>query len=48
VTDALIKLRDSSTLQLVPALQRLHIIFEEVRGWSLMSSRILLDCLPVY
>jgi anaphase-promoting complex subunit 4 len=36
VTDALIKLRDSSTLQLVPALQRLHIIFEEVRGWSLI------------
>lgn len=36
VTDALIKLREFSTLRLVPALQRLHIIFEEVRGWSLI------------
>jgi anaphase-promoting complex subunit 4 len=47
VTDALIKLREFSTLRLVPALQRLHIIFEEVQGWSLMSSRILLGCLPL-
>ncbi|KAG0708880.1 anaphase-promoting complex, cyclosome, subunit 4-domain-containing protein [Suillus ampliporus] len=41
VTDALVKLRDFSTLQLVPALQRLHIILEEVRGWSLIPQFVL-------
>jgi anaphase-promoting complex subunit 4 len=41
VTDALIKLREFSTLRLVPALQRLHIIFEEVRGWSLIPQFVL-------
>jgi hypothetical protein len=46
VVDALTKLRDSTTLRLVPALQRLHVILEEVRGWSLMSSTIFCGCLP--
>lgn len=41
VTDALMKLRNFSTLRLVPALQRLHIIFEEVRGWSLIPQFVL-------
>ncbi|KAG1750010.1 anaphase-promoting complex, cyclosome, subunit 4-domain-containing protein [Suillus paluster] len=41
VTDALVKLRDFSTLRLVPALQRLHIILEEVRGWSLIPQFVL-------
>lgn len=41
VTDALIKLRDFSTLRLVPAFQRLHIIFEEVRGWSLIPQFVM-------
>ncbi|KAH7911187.1 anaphase-promoting complex, cyclosome, subunit 4-domain-containing protein [Hygrophoropsis aurantiaca] len=37
LTDSLIKLRDFSTTRLVPALQRVHIILEEIRGWSYMS-----------
>ncbi|KAG2154867.1 anaphase-promoting complex, cyclosome, subunit 4-domain-containing protein [Suillus clintonianus] len=41
VTDALVKLRDFSTLRLVPTLQRLHIILEEVRGWSLIPQIVL-------
>ncbi|KAH8827987.1 anaphase-promoting complex, cyclosome, subunit 4-domain-containing protein [Flagelloscypha sp. PMI_526] len=34
MSDALIKLRDYSEKRITPALQRLHIILEELKGWS--------------
>ncbi|KIJ68430.1 hypothetical protein HYDPIDRAFT_106626 [Hydnomerulius pinastri MD-312] len=36
VTDSLMKMRDYSTARIVPAFQRLHIILDEIRGWSHM------------
>lgn len=37
VTDALTKMCDYSSMRIIPALQRLHIVLDEIRGWSLMS-----------
>jgi len=34
VTEALIKLRDFAEKRIAPALQRLHVVLEEVQGWS--------------
>ncbi|KXN90007.1 hypothetical protein AN958_05012 [Leucoagaricus sp. SymC.cos] len=36
MTEALGKLRDYTEKQLAPALQRLHLILEEIQGWSLL------------
>ncbi|KAJ6519839.1 anaphase-promoting complex, cyclosome, subunit 4-domain-containing protein [Mycena sanguinolenta] len=36
VTEAIIKLRDFSEKRVAPACQRLHLILEEVLGWSLL------------
>lgn len=36
VTDALTKMCDYSSMRIIPALQRLHIVLDEIRGWSLM------------
>ncbi|CAK5280536.1 unnamed protein product [Mycena citricolor] len=36
MTEALVKLRDFSEKRLAPALQRLHLVLEEVHGWSLL------------
>jgi len=36
MTEALGKLRDYAEKQLAPALQRLHLILEEIQGWSLL------------
>ncbi|KLO20277.1 hypothetical protein SCHPADRAFT_918366 [Schizopora paradoxa] len=36
VGEALLKLRDYSEKRVAPACQRLHLILEEVRGWSLL------------
>lgn len=36
VTDALTKMRDYANTRIIPALERLHIILEEIRGWSQM------------
>lgn len=36
VSDPLIKLRSFSEKRLAPALQRLHLVLEEVKGWSLL------------
>ncbi|KAI0078893.1 hypothetical protein K474DRAFT_1659827 [Panus rudis PR-1116 ss-1] len=36
VSEALIKLRDASEKRFVPACQRIHILLEEVRGWSIL------------
>ena len=38
VTEALIKIRDDSEKRIAPACQRLHLILEEVRGWSLLCA----------
>ncbi|KAF4572895.1 hypothetical protein EYR36_007405 [Pleurotus pulmonarius] len=37
VSEALIKLRDFSEKRVAPAFQRLHLVLEEVEGWSLLS-----------
>lgn len=37
ITDALTKMCDYSNMRIIPALQRLHIVLDEIRGWSLMS-----------
>ncbi|KAI6047625.1 anaphase-promoting complex, cyclosome, subunit 4-domain-containing protein [Pisolithus marmoratus] len=37
VTDALTKMCDYSNMRVIPALQRLHIVLDEIHGWSLMS-----------
>jgi anaphase-promoting complex subunit 4 len=34
VTEAIVKLRDFSEKRVAPACQRLHLILEEVLGWS--------------
>lgn len=34
VSEALVKLRDYSEKRLTPACQRLHLLLEEVMGWS--------------
>ncbi|KDR85006.1 hypothetical protein GALMADRAFT_233556 [Galerina marginata CBS 339.88] len=34
VSEALIKLRDSSEKRIAPALQRLHIVLDEIQGWA--------------
>lgn len=34
VTEAIVKLRDFSEKRVAPACQRLHLILEEVMGWS--------------
>lgn len=36
MTESFAKLRDHAEKQLAPALQRLHLILEEVQGWSLL------------
>ena len=36
VGEALLKLRDYAEKRLEPACQRLHLLLEEVRGWSLL------------
>jgi anaphase-promoting complex subunit 4 len=36
VTDALVKLRDFSEKRVAPACQRLHLVLEELHGWSLL------------
>ncbi|KIJ21731.1 hypothetical protein PAXINDRAFT_165137 [Paxillus involutus ATCC 200175] len=41
VTEALTKMRDYSTVRIIPAFQRLHIILDEIRGWSHMPQFIL-------
>lgn len=40
VTDALTKMRDYSNTRIIPALERLHIILEEIRGWSQMPDYV--------
>lgn len=34
MTEALVKLRDYSEKRVAPACQRLHLVLEELRGWS--------------
>ncbi|KIK94368.1 hypothetical protein PAXRUDRAFT_828088 [Paxillus rubicundulus Ve08.2h10] len=41
VTEALTKMRDYSTVRIIPAFQRLHIILDEICGWSHMPQFIL-------
>ncbi|KAF9229304.1 hypothetical protein BS17DRAFT_689834 [Gyrodon lividus] len=41
VTESLTKMRDYSTARIIPAFQRLHIILDEIRGWSQMSQFVL-------
>ncbi|KAL4070952.1 anaphase-promoting complex, cyclosome, subunit 4-domain-containing protein [Scleroderma citrinum] len=41
VTDALTKMRDYSNTRIIPAFQKLHIILEEIHGWSQMSDYVL-------
>ncbi|KAH7930991.1 hypothetical protein BV22DRAFT_1027754 [Leucogyrophana mollusca] len=43
LTNALVKLRDFSTAKLIPALQRVHIILEEIRGWSYLPHFVLFE-----
>ncbi|KAJ8522524.1 hypothetical protein ONZ45_g896 [Pleurotus djamor] len=40
VTEALIKIRDFAEKRITPALQRLHLILEEVKGWSLLPQYV--------
>lgn len=40
VTDALTKMRDYANTRIIPALERLHIILEEIRGWSQMPDYV--------
>ncbi|KAF9241365.1 anaphase-promoting complex, cyclosome, subunit 4-domain-containing protein, partial [Melanogaster broomeanus] len=41
VTESLTKMRDCSTARIIPAFQRLHIIMNEIRGWSHMPQFIM-------
>ncbi|KAG8219826.1 anaphase-promoting complex, cyclosome, subunit 4-domain-containing protein [Butyriboletus roseoflavus] len=41
VTESLSKMRDYATTRIIPALQRLHIILDEILGWSYMPQFIL-------
>ena len=34
MTEVLIKLRDLSEKRVIPACQRLHLVLEELQGWS--------------
>ena len=34
LTEALVQLRDFSEKRLAPACQRLHLVLEELQGWS--------------
>ncbi|KAG9314377.1 anaphase-promoting complex, cyclosome, subunit 4-domain-containing protein [Chiua virens] len=41
VTESLTRIRDYATTRIIPAFQRLHIILDEILGWSHMSQSML-------
>ncbi|KAH7883604.1 anaphase-promoting complex, cyclosome, subunit 4-domain-containing protein [Phlebopus sp. FC_14] len=45
VTDALTKMRNYTTTRVIPAFQRLHIIMDEIRGWSYIRPQFTLFAL---
>ncbi|KAF8973944.1 anaphase-promoting complex, cyclosome, subunit 4-domain-containing protein [Flammula alnicola] len=46
VSEALVKLRDSAEKQIAPALQRLHLVLDEIQGWSKLPQFALFELPP--
>ncbi|EIW86695.1 hypothetical protein CONPUDRAFT_134079 [Coniophora puteana RWD-64-598 SS2] len=46
VSDALLKIRDTTSRRIVPALQRLYVVFDELHGWSNLPHFSLFELAP--